>query len=517
MGGAAGRRLTGALETDAESPAVSVLLVDEPVQARILDRGSLRVIGDAVVVPGLPSVPTGAKPAGAAGALPAATARIYATPDGTRRFYVSVAAKFSLAVAFTVAWVAVSVWISGTWVHDLAPVTGALLAWTIVVLVAYLPGAIVAFLAASLVLDRQPPLRVMSPTTALTVIIAARNEERGIGETIAAIYRTDYAGQVTIMVADNGSTDGTCAAARQTASELGISLRIVTEPTPGKSNALNTALQEVETPYVVTVDADTLLHKESLRRLVSRLESAPSDTAAIAGTVLVRNSRVNLLTKMQEWDYFLGIAAVKRMQGLYQATLVAQGAFSLYLTAEVRRVGGWPDAIGEDIVVTWRLMEHGDRVLFEPTAVAFTDAPDKLRHFMRQRARWARGMLEGISTVPPWRQSRRLTGFIAGIDLLIPFMDVGYALIWLPGLVLFFLGYPLIVSAWTLAVLPITLLVYGVLRGYQSRHVFGPLDLQVRRNRLGYLAFLLCYQVLCSTAALAGYAQHIVGAHRRWK
>src|SRR5665648_293759 len=134
-----------------------------------------------------------------------------------------------------------------------------------------------------------------------------------------------------------------------------------------------------------------------------------------------------------------------------------------------------------------------------------------------KRQRWARGMLEGLATVPPWRQTRRLTGFIAGLDLLIPWLDVGYALIWLPGLVLFALGYPMIVSAWTLAVLPITLLVYGGLRAYQTKHVFGSLDLQVRRNRFGYVAFLLGYQMLCSPAAVAGYAQHLVGAHRRWK
>ena len=443
-------------------------------------------------------------------------ARWKATPVKLRRPYVSVAAKFTMAMTFTLGWVALSVWISSAWVDELDALTGPVLAWTIVVLVAYLPGAIVAFLAVSLVLDRQPPLHMESPTTPLTVIIAARDEERGIGETIAAISRTDYAGPVTIILADNGSTDGTCDAARETAADLDVSLQIISELTPGKSNALNTALEHVETPYVVTVDADTILHLESLRRLVSRLESAPSDTAAVAGTVLVGNSRVNLLTKMQEWDYYLGIAAVKRMQGLYQATLVAQGAFSLYLTAEVRRVGGWPDAIGEDIVVTWRLLENGDRVLFEPTAVAFTDAPVRLRHFMRQRARWARGMLEGIAAVPPWRQTRPLTRFIAGIDLLIPLLDVGYALIWLPGVVLFFLGYPVIVSVWTLAVLPITLLVYGGLRTYQSRHVFGSLNLVVRRNRFGYVAFLLGYQVLCSPASLAGYAQHIVGARRRW-
>jgi biofilm PGA synthesis N-glycosyltransferase PgaC len=443
--------------------------------------------------------------------------RSNATPVRSRRLYVSVAAKFTLAMTFTIAWVSLSVWISAGWVRDLVPVTGAVLGWAIVILVAYLPGAIVAFLTASLVLDRQPPLPEVSPTTALTVIIAARNEERGIGETIAALSRTDYAGPVSIILADNGSTDRTCDAARQTAARLGVSLRIISELTPGKSNALNTALKQVETAYVVTVDADTLLHAEALRRLVSRLESAPSDTAAVAGTVLVRNSRTNLLTRVQEWDYYLGIAAVKRMQGLYQATLVAQGAFSLYLTEEVRRVGGWPDAIGEDIVVTWRLMEKGDRVLFEPTAVAFTDAPVLVKHFLRQRARWARGMLEGIATVPPWRQSRRLTGFVAGIDLLIPFLDVGYALIWLPGVVLFFLGSPLIVSAWTLSVLPVSLVVYGMLRGFQGRHVFGPMGLKVRRNRLGYVVFLLGYQVLCSTAALAGYAQHLAGAHRRWK
>jgi len=489
--------------------AGSVLADDGPATTGCVAHTSVHAIGgsDNRVVP--EPAPTSAASVG--------TARTYATPVGTPRLHVSVAAKFTLAMAFAVAWVGLSVWISAGWVRDLTPVTGAVPAWAIVTLVAFLPGAIVAFLAVSLMLDRQPPLRVASPTTALTVIIAARNEERCIGETIAAINRTDYAGPVSVILADNGSTDGTCDAARQTAADLGVALRIISELTPGKSNALNTALQHVETPYVVTVDADTLLHRESLRRLVARLESAPSDTAAVAGTVLVRNSRLNLLTRMQEWDYYLGIAAVKRMQGLYQATLVAQGAFSIYLTAGVRRVGGWPDAIGEDIVVTWRLMEHGDRVLFEPTAVAFTDAPVKVRHFMRQRARWARGMLEGIATVPPWRQSRRLTGFIASLDLLIPFLDVGYALIWLPGLVLFVLGYPLIVSEWTLAVLPVTLLVYGRLRTFQARHVFGPLDLQVRRNRIGYVAFLLGYQVMCSTASLAGYAQHLVRAHRRWK
>ena len=241
--------------------------------------------------------------------------------------------------------------------------------------------------------------------------------------------QTDYDGPVTFMLADNGSTDATCQVAARVATALGVELVIIHEPKPGKANALNHALRMVETPYVVTVDADTLLHREALRRLVARIESAPADTVAVAGAVMIRNSRANLLTRMQEWDYFLGIAAVKRMQGLYQSTLVAEGAFSLYRTDELRRVGGWPDAIGEDIVVTWRLMETGDRVLTEPTAIAFTDAPTQVSHFMRQRARWARGHGRSASArVPPWRQRRVLSRFISGIDLLIPLLDIGYGL-----------------------------------------------------------------------------------------
>lgn len=136
---------------------------------------------------------------------------------------------------------------------------------------------------------------------------------------------------------------------------------------------------------------------------------------------------------------------------------------------------------------------------------------------MKQRARWARGMFEGIREVPPWKQSKGLAKLVASIDLLIPFLDIGYALLWLPGVVLFLFGYPILVSLWTLLVFPITLLMYGMIRHFQSSRVFGPLGLKVRRNRIGYIAFLLLYQALCSTASLVGYAQFVFNRERTWK
>ena len=129
------------------------------------------------------------------------------------------------------------------------------------------------------------------------------------------------------------------------------------------------------TELVSTLDADTLLHPQAVRQIVARLLSAPSDVQAVAGSVLVRNSRDSLWTRMQEWDYFLGIASVKRMQGLYQGTLVAQGAFSLNRTEAVLAAGGWPDAIGEDIVLTWQLMRQGARVYYEPSGQVVRHSP----------------------------------------------------------------------------------------------------------------------------------------------
>ena len=440
-----------------------------------------------------------------------------APESARRRLYVSVTLKFALVQGLALGWLGASVWLSLPWVRELAAAITIIPAVLVVSLVAYLPGWLVAFLAISLLLDRQPPLRKSHPTVPVTVLIAARNEADRIQETVAYIAGQDYPGPVEVLVVDNGSIDGTRAVAEAYGAATGQQVRCITEPRPGKSHALNTGLAAVGTELVITLDADTLLHPQAVRQIVARLLSAPSDVQAVAGSVLVRNSRDSLWTRMQEWDYFLGIASVKRMQGLYQGTLVAQGAFSLYRTEAVLAAGGWPDAIGEDIVLTWQLMRQGARVYYEPSAVAFTAAPTRLVHLARQRARWARGMVEGLYSVRPWNQPRGLLRFLTAIDLLIPALDVAYALVWLPGLLLAATGRYWIVGPYTLAVLPLTLVVNAILYRFQRRRVFNLLGLRVRRNAVGFVGFVLTYQMLMSPIAVVGYGQELLGLRRRWK
>jgi poly-beta-1,6-N-acetyl-D-glucosamine synthase len=433
-----------------------------------------------------------------------------------RRFYVSTTAKFWIALSIANLWTALSVWVSLSWIDELADHITLIPAIISVTLLAFVPGHLVAFLAAAVLLDKQPRFAPNKRKTAVTVLIAARNEAAAIGDTVRYLAGQDYRGQLQVVLVDNGSTDGTAEVARAAARKTGLKLRVLSESTPGKSNALNRGLLATTTPVVITVDADTLLHRSAVRVLVARLESGPRDVLAVAGNVQVRNSRENIWTRVQTWDYLLGIAAVKRAQGLFQGTLVAQGAFSAYRTDALRAAGGWPDAIGEDIVLTWKMMQHG-RVFYEPLAMAYTTAPATLHSLSRQRSRWARGMIEGIRSVPPWRQRTFIAIALTSVDLAIPFLDLAYVFLWWPGVGLACTGRFWIVGPMTVAVIPMTLLLYWILYRYQHRHVLAPLGLRPRRDKRGLLLFLLGYQLLMSTMSVLGYGQELLRLRRSWK
>ena len=435
--------------------------------------------------------------------------------------------RFLLAVTGMALWVAFSIWASGPWRSDIADAIGPVMAWVIPILLAYIPGVVIGFLCFTLVFTRYQPPSLHAPIgpwplgdwPAVTVLVAAFNEEAAIEATLDRLAALRYEGALTVVLADNASTDRTAELAARAARRHGLDYRRSPEPLAGKHHALNTALAGVTTPLVVTVDADTALHPDALTYLVGRVTSRPQDqhVCACAGALIAANPRVNLLTRMQGWDYRLGINGVKRTQAAYNSALVAQGAFSAYWTDDIRAVGGWPDAIGEDIVLTWSLMDSRGLVQYEPCALAETTVPTRLRHFMRQRSRWARGMIEGIRINPPQRQPRMLAKCVAGIDYLVPFLDIGYVFFWIPGVILFIFGYPWLFSWWSMLVIPITLVVYGLLRRWQDRAVFRRLGVRPEPDRRGFFGYLFLYQALTSLASLRGYAQQLRGAARRWR
>jgi biofilm PGA synthesis N-glycosyltransferase PgaC len=431
------------------------------------------------------------------------------------RFYLRVRTRFFLTVAAGFAWAAFSTWVALGWIQELGDVITLPLAIAVIAGIAIIPGYLNVQLASSLLFDWPRPIDFTHEYPDVTLVIAAYNEERVLLETLEYALRQDYPGKLEIMVADDGSTDATRAIAEAVAGP-DPRVQVVTIEHGGKSEALNAALADVRTPVVATIDADTLLMPYALRRAVARMLSSPPDTVAVAGSVLVRNSRAGALARVQEWDYFLAIASVKRQQALFQGTLVAQGAFSVYRTEAVRRAGGWPNRIGEDIVLTWALIRDGGRTIFEPTAIAFTHAPVRFRHFVRQRRRWARGMIEGLRE--HGRQllgHRRLHVHAVGANCLFPYLDTVYTVAIPVGLALALTGNFLIVGPMTAAVLPISLAI-ALTMYFRQRAVFRTLGLRIRRNFLGFALYVLVYQLVMSPISVSGYATELVRARRVW-
>ena len=433
-----------------------------------------------------------------------------------KNFYLPVKTKFILSMIVGLIWMAFSIYFSIPWIIDLSLYITLPISILVIAGIAYIPGYMNAFMVSSLLLDRQPAVKNSTPKAPVTILIACYNEENSIENTVKYVAEQDYEGEIKEKVIDNNSKDKTAEVAIKAGEELNFNITVIHEGTPGKNFALNAALVHVETEYVLTLDADTLLHKSALRNIVARMESSSDDVCAVAGTVLVRNSRGNILARIQEWDYFLGIASIKRLQGLFQSTLVAQGAFSLYKTDLIRRVGGWPDAIGEDIVLTWSFLKNNCRVYFEPLAVAFTDVPTSLKHFFRQRSRWARGMFEALKLFKPWSQPLYSVRYLTGCNLFMPFMDFAYTFCWLPGLVMAFFGHFWIVGPATLFVIPLALFQNYVLYTYQ-KGVFKSLNLHVRKNFIGFILYVLFYQMLMSPISVWGYIQETFKLRRVWK
>lgn len=441
------------------------------------------------------------------------------TTPPRRRFYVPLRVKYTLILLFAVAWMGLSVKLSQPWLDELSKPLGFGLAVFVIAFIAYVPGFMNAFLVGSILSDRRPVRRAFETLPDICVLVASYNESGNIVDTLDSLARQDYPGAVEVVVIDDGSTDDSLALARDAAVRLsreGLSIRVLAQPrNGGKSKALNRGLAETAQALVITVDGDSYLRSDALRKIVERFLSDPPGTVAVAGAVLVRNSRENWLARSQEWDYFHGIAAVKRMQSMYHGTLVAQGAFSLYTREALQQVGGWPECVGEDIVVSWALLETGARIGYCEDACLFTKVPTRLGQFSRQRQRWSRGLMEAFARHWPLLFKPRMTTLFIWWNLLFLPLDLVYTLAFLPGIVLALFGYYWIAGIMTLLVLPLAAIWNLVIFSVQRR-MFKSQDLRVRRNVAGFLFYSLGYTMILQPVCVMGYAAELFRFRKTW-
>ena len=242
----------------------------------------------------------------------------------------------------------------------------------------------------------------------VSVLIPAYNEEAVIGTSVAAAIAADYP-ELEVLVLDDGSTDGTEAAALE-AIAGDPRCRVIRDPVNrGKADRLNFGFTEARHELVVVTDADTHMHPQALKLLVARMCRSQL-LAAVAGAPHVTN-RGRFLLAMQVLEAASIIGLIRRTQSLTGRVGVVAGVLGLFRRDRVLAVGGYdPRMATEDIDLTWKLLLDGWQTAYEPRAVVGMQAPASIRTLWAQRKRWARGQGEVLhvhfAEVGRWRNHR---------------------------------------------------------------------------------------------------------------
>ena len=231
----------------------------------------------------------------------------------------------------------------------------------------------------------------------VSVVVPAYNEAANIAATVRSLVASDYP-HVEIIVVDDGSTDNTADIVRRLRLP---NVRVFRQRNAGKPAALNTGIAAARHGLLVLVDGDTAFEPNAVGRLVQPF--ADSDVGAVSGNTKVAN-RGGLLGRWQHLEYVIGFNLDRRLFEIADCMPTVPGAIGAFRREALADVGGVPSAtLAEDTDLTMSIIRAGWRVVYEESAIAWTEAPSTLRQLWRQRYRWCFGTMQAI-----WKHRRAI-------------------------------------------------------------------------------------------------------------
>jgi cellulose synthase/poly-beta-1,6-N-acetylglucosamine synthase-like glycosyltransferase/peptidoglycan/xylan/chitin deacetylase (PgdA/CDA1 family)/spore germination protein YaaH len=233
-----------------------------------------------------------------------------------------------------------------------------------------------------------PPVDFAEP---VSIVIAAYNEGKVIHATLQSLLKTDYQGELDVVVVDDGSRDDTAIEVEKVAATDGR-VRLIRQQNHGKARALQRGIAAARNELIVFIDADTHCQRQTLPRLLAPF--IDPDIGGVSGHAKVGNLR-SFIARCQSLEYIVGFNLDRRAYTRWNCITVLPGAISAIRKQAIDRAGGLSlDTLAEDTDLTLSLHKQQLRSVYVPGAVAWTEAPETVRTLSRQRFRWAYGTLQ---------------------------------------------------------------------------------------------------------------------------
>jgi cellulose synthase/poly-beta-1,6-N-acetylglucosamine synthase-like glycosyltransferase len=251
----------------------------------------------------------------------------------------------------------------------------------------------------------------------LTLLIPVRNESEVVVEALNRTLQLPLE-NFEVIVVENASTDRTYHLLHEIFqlrpngtpdtfySILHPRLRVIKSTIPGKARALNSALGQVKTEIVATLDADTIPESDGLIRLLNEFHNRPK-LKALGGIVRVMDpsepdapkvkAPKSVLYAFQRLEYLRAFSSERLGWGQLKAYIYMSGALALFRTENLKSLGGFQtDSVTEDLETTLALIagnkDESHPIDILPIVVAWTQVPFNLTSLFNQRRRWQAGL-----------------------------------------------------------------------------------------------------------------------------
>ena len=273
----------------------------------------------------------------------------------------------------------------------------------------------------------------------VTLIVPAYNEQSTVVETVKNLLKLNYA-EYEIIVVNDGSKDDTLRLLVEAFGMVPIeqpykrsvevkpiravyrtprfaNLIVVDKDNGGKSDALNAGINFSRYPIIVSMDADSVLEKEALVRIVSPFLQ-DSSVVAVGGVVRIANGCVieegeikeirlprTVLGKLQTVEYLRSFFTGRIGAAAMGMLMIISGAFGAFRKDAVIAAGGYTnDCIGEDMELVVKLHRRlrntgkAYKISFLPDPICWTQPPENMHDLYKQRKRWQIGLINVLLT-----------------------------------------------------------------------------------------------------------------------
>lgn len=224
----------------------------------------------------------------------------------------------------------------------------------------------------------------------VTVIVPCFNEENHIYHSIRSLLGMNYPqNKLSIFLIDDGSTDNTWKFIQKF--EKYPNIKIFQKENGGKYTALNLGLEHTESDFVGCLDADSVVDKEALVRIMSYFEADPDAMAVVPS--LVVDSPKGIIQNAQRVEYNMGIY-LKKLFGFLGAIDVTPGPFTIFKKKVFIDLGPYKHAHNtEDMEIAYRMQTHRYKIDHCNDAYVYTKTPLTIKKLFVQRLRWQYGFI----------------------------------------------------------------------------------------------------------------------------